>query len=1064
MQIKGTIKLFAILLALVCLFQLSFSIVTRVVEKKARNYSKSEYVMNEGSSLMTGNKLQDERTTDSLQTRKYEYYLDSISSEKVYNILVKKYTYTECKEREINLGLDLKGGMNVMMEVAVKDVIIALSNNSQDPTFNKAINLATERQKSSQSDYLTLFYNAYREIDPSAQLAGIFAYEFKNKGITTTSTNDEVIKALREETENAIDRSYEILRQRIDRFGVAQPNIQKIQGTGRILIELPGIKDPERVRKLLQGTASLEFWETYKFSEIYNEFINANEKLKAIYSGKSSKDTTANALASTETTDTANAATTNKDIADNTSTKKDTTKSALENAISNDTSSKAKDARSLEEWQNNNPLFRYLLPAFYTGKDGKQYPSEGAAVGMAKIKDTAMVNKLIKQVTDVLPRNAIFAWTNKPETSTPDYLQLVALKVTNRDGKAPLSGDVITDARQDYDQNGGVEVTMSMNSEGARIWKNLTGQNIDRQIAITLDGYVYSYPSVRQEISGGRSSISGGGMTVEEAQDVANILKAGKLPAPARIIQEEVVGPSLGQQSINSGLISFLIAFILIILVMYLYYNNSGWIADVALLCNVFFILGILASIGSVLTLPGIAGIVLTIGMAVDSNVIIDERIKEELRSGKGIKLAIDEGYKNAYSAIIDGNVTTLITAVVLYFFGSGPVRGFATTLTIGILCSLFTSIFITRLIYTRMLDRKQVISLSHKFNATWLTNVHYDFVGHRNIFYILSGTLILIGIISLSTRGLSLGVDFAGGRSYVIRFDKDVNTADIQKTLEGPLGSAPEVKTFGPTKQIKITTKYKVEESTAEAENEITKILYDNLKKYYAAPISYEDFSSEASDKYVGILNISKVGPTIATDMKTKAYWAVALSLIGIFIYIALRFRRWQFGLGGVAALAHDAFITISCYSLFTGILPFNLDVDQTFIAAILTIIGYSINASVVIFDRIREDLGLFPKNSLRENINAGINSTLGRSTMSSFTTLIVLVAIFIFGGESIRGMAFALFVGIFVGTYSSIFISSCIAYDVTKDKEAVAKKLAKQPVANKDAVMASDNNNKID
>ena len=1041
MQIKGTIKFFAILLALVCLYQLSFTVVTRVVEKKAKKYSTSESVMQQRAALLNGDKFHDDRVTDSLQNSKYSFYLDSVSSENVYNILLAKYTYAECKEREINLGLDLKGGMNVMMQVAVSDVIDALSGHSTDPTFRKALEMASQKQKSSQSDYLTLFYESYQELDPNGSLAGIFAYEFKNKGIKTTSSNDEVIAAIRTETEDAIDRSYEILSQRIDRFGVAQPNIQRIQGTGRILIELPGIKDPDRVRKLLQGTASLEFWETYKFSEIAGSFMEANSKLSLIYSG----DKTANAKNQ-----------------DSTSVSSDSTLAlgdslnTLEEQLKNDTASTSTELTQAE-WEKNNPLFKYLIPAFYTGQDGRQYPSEGAGVGMARIRDTSIVNKMLAMVKDVFPRNANFVWTNKPDANTPDYLQLVALKVTTRDGQPPLSGDVITDARQDYDQNGGVEVTMNMNSEGARLWKNLTGQNIDRQIAITLDGYVYSYPSVRQEIAGGRSSISGGGMTVAEAQDVANILKAGKLPAPAKIIQEEVVGPSLGQQSIQNGLISFLIAFILVFVVMFVYYNNSGWVADLALLANIFFIVGILASIGAVLTLPGIAGIVLTIGMAVDSNVIIYERIKEEVKNGKGMRLAIDSGYKNAYSAIIDGNVTTLITAVILYFFGSGPIRGFATTLTIGILCSLFTSIFITRLIYTHMLENKRDIFFNRKFNSRWFSNCNYDFVGKRKIFYIISAVVILIGVGSIIFRGFSLGVDFAGGRSYVVLFDQDVKTIDIENALANDLGGTPEVKTFGPNRQVKITTTYKVEESSVEVEHEIGNILYNNLKSFYKEPVSYEDFASETSDSHLGIINVTKVGPTIATDMRVRAYWSIGLSLLMIFIYIAIRFRRWQFGLGGVLALAHDAFIAISFYSIFYGILPFSLDVDQSFVAAILTIIGYSINASVVIFDRVREYLGLYPKNSFKDNINGAINSTLSRSVMSSFTTLIVLLVILIIGGESIGGMAFALFVGIAVGTYSSVCLSSTLAYDFTRNKEATAAKLAK---TQKNVPVMADNN----
>ncbi|MDD4141385.1 MAG: protein translocase subunit SecDF [Bacteroidales bacterium] len=1059
MQIKGTIKLFAILLALVCLYQLSFTVVTRTVEKKAQKYAESEYVQSEMKTLKINDELRDAKTLDSLKTSKKEYYLDSISTKTVYNILVKKYTYGECKEKELNLGLDLRGGMNVMMEVAVVDVIEALAHNSPDPTFNQAISLATERQKSSQSDYLTLFYEAYQEIDPSAQLAGIFAYEFKNQGITTSSTNDEVMKVLRVETEDAIERSYKILRTRIDRFGVAQPNIQKVPGTGRILIELPGIKDASRVRKLLQGTASLEFWETYKFSEIYNYFLTVNYKLSEIEKANSKQEessiTTSEEIPEElETAPEAAATTEEGELAVTDST---TATSELDSLLS-DEAKTANEEESYAEWAKANPLFRYLSPAFYSDANGKQYPSDYAAIGSADIKDTANVNKILKQFKDDFPKSLKFAWTIKPEASMPNQLQLIALKVTSTDGSAPLSGDVITDARQDYDQKGNVEVTMTMNAEpGARLWKNLTAQNVGRQIAIVLDGYVYSYPNVNQEISGGRSSISGGSMTVEEAQDIATVLEAGKLPAPARIIQEEIVGPSLGQQSVKWGLISFAIAFLFIIIIMAVYYNRSGWIANLALLCNIFFIIGILASIGAVLTLPGIAGIVLTIGMAVDANVIIYERIKEELRAGKGIKLAIDDGYKNAYSAIIDSNVTTLIIAFVLNYLGAGPVKGFATTLIIGILCSLFTSIFITRLVYNRALNKKREIVFSRRFNENWFTNVNFDFIGKRKIFYIITLVALVIGGVSLATRGLSYGVDFAGGRSYVIRFDQDVNTVDIANALEVGFGSAPEVKTFGPNKQVKITTNYKVDESSQEVEAEIANILYEDLKPFYINDISFDDFATEGSDKYVGILNATKVGPTIATDLRTKSVWAIIISLAFIFLYIVLRFRRWQFALSSVIALAHDAFITISCYSLFYGILPFSLDLDQTFIAAILTIIGYSINASVVIFDRERENIGLFPKRPFKDNLNISVNSTLARSIMTSGTTLIVLLAIFIFGGESIRGMAFALFVGILVGTYSSVFLSSSMVYDFTK-KSTVEKlgKTAKKP----EAIMSAESN----
>lgn len=1045
MQIKGAIKWFAILLAIVCLYQLSFTVVTKSVEKKADKYSKGEYVMKEFNTLKTNDELVDAKIIDSLQTHKREYYLDSISTEPVYNILVKKFSYADCKEREINLGLDLRGGMNVMMQVAVRDVIEALSNNSTDPTFLKALDLASERLKSSQTGYIKLFYDAFREIDPNAKLAGIFAYEFKDKGISTTSTNEEVYKVLEAETEDAINRSYEILSTRIDRFGVAQPNIQRIPGTGRVSIELPGVKDASRVRNLLQGTASLEFWETYKFSEIYQFFLDANAKLARMNALQTTEEDVEKELDKNsveevveevkETVeDVVDEAT---DLAKGEETLEEEEKDELEALLEADSLDKDEDL-SLEEWRKENPLFAYLMPAFYASNDGMQYPSEGAAVGTARVNDTAIVNRMLAKVKDDLPKNLKLAWTVKPEASMPNMLQLVALKVTNPDGKAPLSGDVITDARQDYDAQGNVEVSITMNQEpGARLWKNLTGQNINRQIAIVLDGYVYSFPNVRNEISGGRSSISGGNMTLEEAQDIATVLKAGKLPAPARIIQEEVVGPSLGQQSVKWGMISFVIAFLIVILIMVIYYNNAGWVASLALVCNVFFIFGILASIGAVLTLPGLAGLVLTMGMAVDANVIIYERIKEEIRAGKGMRLAIEDGYKNAYSAIIDGNVTTLITAIVLYMLGSGPIKGFATTLLIGILCSMFTAIFITRLVFDKRVKKDKSIKFVSNFNKNWFNDLAYPYIEKRKIYYIISGVLILIGIVSLSTRGLSLGVDFAGGRSYVVRFDKDVVTADIATALEDDFGSAPEVKTFGPDRQVKITTNYKVEESSEEVEEEINKILFNNLKQFYEdVDITYEDFATQGVDKLVGVLSATKVGPTFATDMKIKSFWAVIISLGLIFIYIIIRFRRWQYALSSVICLTHDAFITISCYSLFVGILPFSLEVDQSFIAAILTIIGYSLNATVVIFDRGRENNKLYPKHSLKDNLTSAVNSTVGRSVMTTVTTLVVLIVIFILAGESIRGMAFSLIVGMGIGLYSSVFLSSSLAYDFSKNK----------------------------
>ncbi len=1049
MQSRGAIRFFAIAFALVCLFQLSFTFVTKNVERKAQKYAISETTTDLAKRLAKGNELREGFIADSLEMSRERYYLDSMKNETVYNI-GKKYTYQDCKEREINLGLDLKGGMNVTMEVSRVDIVRALSGDSQDPTFNDAIRMAQEKMKDSQDDFITLFANSFYELDPNAKLAAIYAYEFKNRGITTTSSNEEVLRIIREETNGAIDRSFEILRTRIDRFGVAQPNIQKLQQTGRILIELPGITELERVRKLLQGSAKLEFWETYKFNEVYSYFTDANAHLRQIESEEAMFGTEEEATTEVEEAaenivqETGQEA--EETIEETTGESASDIEQSLEDLIGDsEIDSEAAD-QSREDWETNNPLFRYLQPSFYQDEQGQVVPGQSASVGSAFIKDTAKVNHMLRRIKNIMPRDMKLVWTNKPESYAPDQLQLVALKITTRDNKAPLGGEVIVDARQDYDQNGRVEVTMAMDSEGARVWKRLTGENAGRQIAIVLDDYVYSFPNVRGEIAGGRSSISGGEMSVEEAQDIANILKAGKLPAPAHIVQEEVVGPSLGREAINSGINSFIIAFILVMVYMVLYYNRAGLVADFALITNVFFMFGVLSSLGAVLTLPGIAGIVLTIGMAVDANVIIYERIKEEIRAGKGIRLAVEDGYKNAYSAIIDGNITTLLTAVVLYIFGSGPVQGFATTLIIGILSSLFSAIFISKLIFFRMLAKNRPLKFSNKITENWFTNFNIDFISKRKIFYVISAATILIGIISLSTRGLSEGVDFAGGRTYVVRFDSDVTTEDIRTALAEEFGSAPEVKTFGPSRQVKITTNYMIEETGTKVDSTITSMLFNGLNEFYQEPIEYKDFSGENSEKIIGILSSQMVGPTIADDIKQRAIWAVLISLVVIFAYIAARFRRWQFGVGGLVTLAHDAMITVSIYSLFYGILPFNLEIDQSFIAAILTIIGYSINDTVIIFDRIREFVGLHPKRHFKDNINEAVNSTLGRTFMTSGTTFIVLLSVFILGGEVIRGMTFALMVGVLVGTYSSVFISTPVAYDLTKNKDKTQEGLAKK------------------
>jgi SecD/SecF fusion protein len=698
----------------------------------------------------------------------------------------------------------------------------------------------------------------------------------------------------------------------------------------------------------------------------------------------------------------------------------------------------------LARYKKENPLYAVLNPA-YEERQGQYYPGQSATVGYAAIKDTAAVNRLLRQTSNMFPRDLKFAWTNQPRVEGSDFLELIALKVTNpREMKPALGGEVITNARQDFDPNGRVEVSMSMNTEGAKIWKRLTGDNIGKQIAIVLDEYVYSAPNVNSEIPTGQSSISGD-FSIEEAQDLANILKAGKLPAPARIVEEAVVGPSLGREAISAGLWSFVIAFILVLVYMALYYNRAGFVADFALITNIFFLFGVLASFGAVLTLPGIAGIVLTLGMAVDANVIIYERIKEEIRAGKGISLAIEDGYKNAYSAIIDGNVTTLLTAIVLYVFGSGPVQGFATTLIIGILSSLFSAIFISRLIFTWALDKNYVVNFANKKTLNALANINFDFLSMRKVAYVISGTLVLISLLSLTFRGLNYGVDFSGGRTFVIRFDQPVNTLEIRRALEGVFideggqSIPPEVKTFGPDRQVKVTTKFMIEETGTDVDSIIQAKIFEGLLPFYInQDITYTAFSTdtETDDKLLGILSSQKVGPTIAVDIRNRAIMAIIFALIVIFIYIALRFRKWQYGLAGVVALFHDTIITLGLFSLFYNILPFSMEIDQAFIAAILTIIGYSINDTVIIFDRIREDTTLYHKRDLKTNINGALNSTLARTINTSGTTLLVLLTIFLFGGEVIRGFTFALLMGILVGTYSSLFNASPIAFDLISSK----------------------------
>ncbi len=997
MQNKGAVLTFAILLAAVCLYQLSFTWKSQQIKEEAAEYAQGNPDL--------------------------EYqYLDSMAGEVVYNFLgLKKFTYKDVRELEMNLGLDLKGGMNVTLQVEVKDIIRAMSNYSDDETFNKALALADERQKNSQEDYVTLFVNAFEELDPNAKLASIFNTLALRDRVNFNTTNAEVLQIIRQETEAAIDNAFNIIRTRIDRFGVAQPNIQQLQTKERILVELPGVKDQNRVRSLLQGTANLEFWETYENSEVYPYMLQANERIKEL---ESLKTESASSTEEGEGNEAVAAADTSSE------------ENSLLAEMESETDTTGVD--NLADFQNQYPLFALLNPS--TAQDGQLFP--GPAVGIAHSKDTAAVDAYLRmpQVRSLFPRDMKFEWTAKSVDEAGLYYRLIALKVTTRDGNPPLDGDVITDARQDFDQMGSnPEVSMQMNAEGSKIWQRMTKENVGKSIAIVLDGYVRSFPRVNGEIAGGRSSITGL-ESIEEAKDLANVLKSGKMPAPARIIQEEIVGPSLGQEAIRSGFMSFAIAFVLILAYMLFFYSkNAGLVANIALLANIFFLMGVLASLGAVLTLPGIAGIVLTIGMSVDANVLIYERVQEELRSGKGVKLAISDGYKNAYSAIIDGQVTTFLTGIVLYLFGSGPIKGFATTLMVGIATSLFTSIFITRLIFEWYLKKGGRILFTSTMTESWLRNVKIKFLEKRKIAYIISGALIILSIGSFVTRGLNYGIDFKGGRTYVVRFDEEVKVSDVQASLADVFNTAPEVKIFGENNQVKITTDFRIEDDSEDVDNEVEALLMQGLQKggFIGNDVTLEQFT----DVYQQ--SSQKVGPTISDDIKKDAVIAIAFSLLIIFLYILVRFRNWQYGLGAIAALAHDSLIVLGIFSLLHGLLPFSLEIDQAFIAAILTVLGYSINDTVVVFDRIREVIGLHPKRRTEENTDEALNSTLRRTFSTSLSTFVVLLAIFLFGGATIRGFTFALLIGVVVGTYSSIFIATPIAYDT---RNRVAKVIAKR------------------
>jgi SecD/SecF fusion protein len=1023
MQSKGAIRLVAILLALACLWQLSFTLVTRLQEKKAVKYAENIAAAFQNSPAFDQIAVADQAyVLDSIRAEKTRWYTDSISAEKVYF----GYTFKDVKAKEINLGLDLKGGMNVMLQVQLADLVKALSENNQTPEFLEAVKLAKERSVNSQSDYITLFGEAWKEVSGGQRLAQIFGtYEMRDR-IKPESTDEEVLTVIKNEAESAVANSFNVLRNRIDRFGVTQPSIQRLGNSGRILVELPGVKEPERVRNLLQGTASLEFWTTFNFAEIYPYMVEANHRLAELMAADVEQPAAEAEAAPAE--------------------------GSVVDEVLAEQQNESVDA---ENYRKANPLFALLQPS---------QMNTSACIGYANAIDMDKITRYLEmpEIAAIFPAEFRPMWSVKPTeyVQGANIYELIAIKASSRDGKAPLDGGVVTDARVDYNgqQHGGQPgVSMTMNAEGANIWARLTKENIGRQIAIVLDGTVYSYPVVQSEITGGNSSITGN-FDVEEATDLTNVLKSGKLPAPATIVQEQVVGPTLGAESIRSGLISFLIAFLLVLIYMVFFYQGAGLIADVALLTNVLLLFGTLASFGAVLTLPGIAGLILTLGMAVDANVIIYERIKEELKAGKGLSKAVADGYHNAYSAIIDGQVTTLLTGLVLFFFGSGPVKGFATTLVIGIITSVLTSIFISRLIIDDRIKKGKNVTFENKLTTNFLKNTHIDFLGGRKWSYIISGALILISLVSIFTKGFTYGVDFTGGRTYVVRFDQPVTAEDVRAKVldvfnaaaaadESISNSSAEVKQFGGESQMKVTTSYKFDNDASEVDAEIEGMLYEALKDFFKTPVTQQQFTSTLENPN-GIISSDKVGATIANDIKRSAVISVLLALLVIFAYIAIRFRKWTWGLGGVVSLAHTAIIVIGFFSIFSGILPFNLDVDQTFIAAILTIIGYAINDNVVIFDRIRENLGLHPNDDFKDTVNRSLNATLTRTVNTSVSTLLPMLAIAIFGGESIRGLAVALILGILIGTYASIMIGTPVMYDVTTrvNAKAAAKKALKK------------------
>lgn len=999
MQGKGLINFLVVIVTIACLYSLSFTFVTRKVERDAAEYAQGDIALEKA-------------------------YLDSIAGEVVYDLGIAKYTYREAKGYEIPLGLDLKGGINVTMEVSLQELVRNLANNPKDENFNTALVNAEARTKNSQGSYVSLFVQEFKKLSPNVPLANFFATKDNAGNIQPNSSDAEVQAFLERESTNAIDNSFKVLRTRIDKFGVTSPNIQLQQGTNRIMIELPGVTDEDRVRKLLQGSAKLEFWETYDNYEVYPLLENVNRTLAAKL-----KDEAANGAGAKTSADSSAAA---------------SEESLLASLGAGADSTKADSAENqLAESQN--PLFEILQPVTAVNQANQIVLQPGPMVGIAHLKDTAKVNRyfndpLIKQI---IPENVKLMWAVKPDPQSPDFLTLYAIKPVGQDGVV-LTGNVITDARDDFDpQTNRPMVEMTMNAVGAREWRRITAAaaadpNNKKAIAIVLDGVVYSAPTVQGEIPNGVSSITGN-FTIEDTKDLANVLKAGRLPTTAKIVEEAVVGPTLGQAAIDAGINSAIIGLIVVLLFMIAYYNRAGLVANIAVIFNVFFLMGVMASVNAVLTLPGIAGIVLTLGTAVDANVLIYERIREELNLGKGIRQAISDGYKHAMASILDSQITTFLVGVILFFFGSGPILGFATTLMIGIITSLFTSIFITRIIFEWMLTKEMKISVSLPWSANTLKNANYKFVQNRKIYYIASLIVIAIGVVSMFTKGFSLGVDFQGGRTYTVRYEQPINLEEVRSNLNETFGLNTEVKIYGAENQVRVTTTYQIDETNDEADKEVLAKLDEGLSKIQGN--SYEIMSSQ------------KVGPTIANDIKTRAIYAGFFSIVIIALYILIRFKRWQYAVAAAASTLHDAIIILALFSVLDGIVPFSLDIDQHFVAAILTVIAYSVNDTVVVFDRLREYLAKreFRNHSIKETINMAINRTLSRTIITSLTLVFVLVVLFIFGGEVIRGFSFAILIGIIIATYSSIFIAAPIVSDLQNDNLQEKEEAAAESAKNK-------------